>query len=989
MLKLLSSMLMKIFGSKQERDVKKLNPIVEITNMFEWLYFDLSKNELLDIIAEFKNIIKNESDTEEYFDNLKKNLINKLDKIKKFTENDIEKSVKFLKEQIQEQINLIESEYAETKHYRILSGNLKEKNIKAITSGFKERLKNIINELNENYDELINRFNDNIALYISNLPELKAMDLLLPAVFSITRESAQRTLCMRHFDSQIMGGVVLHQGKIAEMKTGEGKTLVATLALVLNSLNGRGAHLVTVNDYLAERDSVWMGQIYSYMGLTTGLIINSMNPSIRKQAYNSDITYGTNNEYGFDYLRDNIVISKKDMVQREEFNFVIVDEVDSILIDEARTPLIISGAIDESVQKYYTANNVALRLVEGEIIEEAENKKETGDFIIEEKNKNVTLTEQGVHKCEKLLNLENLYSPSNMNLVHHITQAIRAQKLFKKDVDYIVKENEVLIVDEFTGRLMPGRRFSDGLHQALEAKERIKIKQESQTLATITLQNYFRMYDKLAGMTGTADTEANEFKEIYNLDVVVIPTNKPLIRNDEEDSIFRNEKGKFKAVVNLIEKNYREKRPILVGTISIEKSELLSDMLRKNGVKHNVLNAKRHLQEAEIIARAGELGSVTISTNMAGRGTDIVLGEGVVEKGGLLVIGTERHESRRIDNQLRGRSGRQGDPGTTVFFVSLEDDLMRIFGSQKTGGILERMGFDEDTELKHKFLSRAIEKAQQKVEAYNFDIRKHLLEYDDVMNKQRSIIYSERKKALLLDDISKYIYEIIHYLIEDIVEFYINNKTDDENTIYDGFQKELFALFNIHPPISKDDFFETSKEHLIEDLYNFYLEIYKNKENQNFENFKFIEKHVLLQKVDEHWKEHLNNIDHLKEGIHLRGYASVEPIIAYKNEAHKLFEELVYTIKKSVIETLFRISIIRDTDIGNMRTNRNLNIQHNEMKAFDANATLSSGEERQNNPVERSRPAVSQLKVEKVGRNEPCPCGSGKKYKKCCLTKES
>jgi preprotein translocase subunit SecA len=983
MFKTINKILLKIFGSQQERDIKKLYPVVNTTNYFEWLYYDLTRDELIKKINDFKIIIKNENENDDFFVSLKNELISKLKKIKNFTDTDIEKAVIFLKKQIIIQKEYIDQEYEDSKHYRVLSRCFKEKNINNILSGFKKRLENIHSKLNENFDETITDFQNNVTAYISELDSINTMDFLLPSVFSITREAASRALCMRHFDVQIMGGAVLHQGKIAEMKTGEGKTLVATLALILNSLNGKGAHLVTVNDYLAERDSVWMGQIYNFIGLTTGLIINNMMPSQRKPAYNSDITYGTNNEFGFDYLRDNIVISKNDMVQRDDFNFVIVDEVDSILIDEARTPLIISGPVEESTQKYYTANRLASRLNEGEIIQEGDEKIEKGDFIIEEKNKNVTLTEGGVRKSEKLLNLENLYAPGNMNIVHNITQAIRAQRLFKKDVDYIVKDGEVLIVDEFTGRLMPGRRFSDGLHQALEAKENIKIKQESQTLATITLQNYFRMYDKLSGMTGTADTEATEFKEIYKLDVVVMPTNKPLTRLDEDDAIYRTEQEKFDAVINLISECYKEERPILVGTISIQKSELLSKMLTQKGVKHNVLNAKRHLQEAEIISRAGELGAVTISTNMAGRGTDIVLADGVVERGGLYVLGTERHESRRIDNQLRGRSGRQGDPGNTKFFVSLDDDLMRIFGSERIGGFLQRLGLDKGQELQHPWLSKAIERAQQKVESYNFDIRKHLLEYDDVMNKQRTIIYSERKKALLQEDISQYIYDDILYLIEDIVYYYCDEKKSDEERSFEDFQKELFTIFNIHPPVAKDDFFDIPAEEMLENLNKFYLEIYKHKQNEkNINHFKQIEKFVLLQQVDEHWKEHLYNIDHLKEGIHLRGYASVEPIVAYKNESHKLFEDLIYKIKKSVVEILFRISFSETSELSGLRGQRqNLNIQHGELSAYDSQNKSSK------QPKQKTQKAFSAAKIEKIGRNQPCPCGSGKKYKQCCLKK--
>ncbi|HOK40744.1 MAG TPA: preprotein translocase subunit SecA [bacterium] len=979
MFKIINNLLIKIFGSKQERDIKKLQPIVKLVNYCEWLFFDKDQSFLVNQIKNFREkISKNELD-ESYFNKLKEKLENKFNELKNFNEQEIKQARNFLKEEILNQKKRITEENAESKFLKILLSNLSDENIEKILNNFEIRLTNIINELKNNFDGIIDEINECIKTYVKNNENFEELDFILFEVFAIVRIAAERTLGMRHFDVQIMGGVVLHKGKIAEMKTGEGKTLVATLALALNALLNKGSYLVTVNDYLAERDSIWMGEIYKYIGLSVGLILNYMGPRERKIAYQSDITYGTNNEFGFDYLRDNIVISPENIVQREDFYYAIVDEVDSILIDEARTPLIISAPAEESTQKYYIANRLVSHLKEGKIIQEGEEKKETGDYIIDEKNKNVTLTEAGIHKCEKLLNLDNLYSPKNMDLVHHIIQAIRAHKLFKRDVDYIIKDGEVVIVDEFTGRIMPGRRWSDGLHQAVEAKENIKIKEESITLATITLQNYFRMFKKLAGMTGTADTEAEEFKEIYKLDVVVIPTNKPMIRVDEDDAIYRTEKEKFDAVINLIVELHKIGRPVLVGTISIEKSEKLSSLLKQKGIKHFVLNAKHHAQEAEIIARAGEKGSVTISTNMAGRGTDIILGKEVAELGGLYVIGTERHESRRIDNQLRGRAGRQGDPGTTKFFVSLEDDLMRIFGSDRISPFLQKLGFSEGQELQHPWLSKAIAKAQSRVEAYNFDIRKHLIEFDDVMNKQREIIYNERKKALFLDSIKDYIIENIKYLIEDAVNYYC----DDENEIrdYDSFEKELFTIFNNYPNVKKDEFERLRKDEIIKRLEEQYISIYNIKrQNTDEHTFNNIEKFILLNTVDEHWKDHLTNIDYLKEGIHLRGYASIDPIVAYKNEAHQLFEDMIYKIKKTIIENIFRLSIIRNEELT-FKKDKNIMISHNNINVF-SNANIGEKTEQQ---VNKKQAVVTHpTKIEKIGRNELCPCGSGKKYKKCC-----
>ncbi|NPA94424.1 MAG: preprotein translocase subunit SecA, partial [Thermodesulfobacteria bacterium] len=640
-----------------------------------------------------------------------------------------------------------------------------------------------------------------------------SLDDLLPEAFAVVRETSKRVLGMRHFDVQLIGGVVLHQGKIAEMKTGEGKTLVATLPVYLNALLERGVHVVTVNDYLAKRDAEWMGKIYNFLGLDVGVIVHGLDDAERKKAYQADVTYGTNNEFGFDYLRDNMKYSLEDMVQRD-FYYAIVDEVDSILIDEARTPLIISGPSDESTELYYRVNQIIPFLKEDH-------------YKIDEKAKAVTLTEEGVAQCERLLGVENLYDPANTELLHHVQQALKAHKLFKKDVDYIVKDGQVIIVDEFTGRIMPGRRYSDGLHQALEAKEGVKIESENQTLASITFQNYFRMYEKLAGMTGTADTEAAEFKKIYNLDVVVIPTHKPMIREDYPDVVFRTEEEKFKAAAKEIKEMHEKGRPVLVGTTSVENSEKLSALLKKMGVPHEVLNAKHHEREAEIVAHAGEKGRVTIATNMAGRGTDIVLGEGVRELGGLHILGTERHESRRIDNQLRGRSGRQGDPGSSRFYLSLEDDLLRIFGSDKIAGLMDKMGMAEGEPIEHPMLSKAIENAQRKVEAHNFEIRKHLLEYDDVMNKQREVVYALRKQIMKGENLREEIYAYIEEISQRLAETYFDDKTSPEEWDWDALDEALRVRYGVEKSIKDVDPKPTSLEELKELIESMLKEAYE------------------------------------------------------------------------------------------------------------------------------------------------------------------
>ncbi len=828
----------------------------------------------------------------------------------------------------------------------------------------------------------------------------KVLEDILPDAFAVVREASKRTLNMRHFDVQIIGGVVLHQGKIAEMKTGEGKTLVSTLAAYLNALVGKGVHIVTVNDYLAKRDSEWMGQIYKYLGMDVGVIVHDLDDEERKKAYNAHITYGTNNEFGFDYLRDNMKFDINDYVQREHY-YAIVDEVDSILIDEARTPLIISGPTDETTDKYVKLNQVVKYL------------QKDKDFTIDEKSKTVSLTDEGVAKLEKILNQGNLFDPSNMELLHHVNQALKAQQLFKRDVDYVVKDGEVIIVDEFTGRLMPGRRYSDGLHQALEAKEGVTVEKENQTLASITFQNYFRMYTKLAGMTGTADTEAVEFNKIYNLEVVVVPTNKPMIRIDHNDLVFKTEKAKFNAVIEEIIECHKKGQPVLVGTISIEKSELLSKMLKRRGIKHNVLNAKNHENEAFIVAQAGRKGAVTISTNMAGRGTDIVLGgnpemmlkeeiklqnkkysdeeyqlrleqlkkqcalerEEVLKAGGLHVIGTERHESRRIDNQLRGRSGRQGDPGSSRFYVSLDDDLMRIFGGERISKLMDTIKIPDDEPIENKLITRSIENAQKKVESHNFEIRKQLIDYDDVMNKQRETIYSLRKEILTEENLKNLMLEFTEEYFENIFNKYIDERTNPDEWDIDSLLKELESDLSIKLNFKPDDIENIHVEEFKETLFNKLKEEYDTKEKiYGDELVRHLEKLILLHALDTLWKEHLLNIDLLKEGIGLRGYAQQDPVRVYQKEAYELFINLIDSIKATAVKDFFRIRIVDEREIDKLEE---------ETKKEQDMVFIAGGGEQER---EKKKPVKRSFK--KVGRNDPCPCGSGKKYKKCCWDKD-
>jgi preprotein translocase subunit SecA len=850
----------------------------------------------------------------------------------------------------------------------------------------------------------------------------ETLDDLLPEAYAVVREASTRVLGMTHYRVQLLGGIVLHQGRIAEMKTGEGKTLVATLPAYLNALTGEGVHIVTVNDYLANRDRLWMGKIYEFLGMSVGCILHDMTSSERKKAYSCDITYGTNNEFGFDYLRDNMVIYKEEMVQRK-LHYAIIDEVDSILIDEARTPLIISGQGEKSTDLYKAANNF-VKTLKGRVVDPNEDKKdpfdrefkeETVDFLINEKARSCVLTEKGTVKAEKYFNIENLADPENMEIAHHINQALKANYIMKKDIDYVVKDGQVIIVDEFTGRLMYGRRYSDGLHQAIEAKEGLNVRSESKTLATITFQNYFRMYEKLAGMTGTAKTEEDEFREIYGMDVVEIPTNKPVIRIDYPDVVYKTERAKFKAIVEEIKEKHKIGQPVLVGTISIEKSEMLSNMLKREGIKHNVLNAKYHEKEAEIVAQAGRFGAVTIATNMAGRGTDILLGgnpeymakvelkkkgydeevialvdsfietddevvlkareeykklyeefkkqtqeeaKKVIEVGGLHIIGTERHEARRIDNQLRGRAGRQGDPGSSRFYISLEDDLMRLFGGERVKALVDSLNMDEDEPLEHSLLTKSIESAQRKIESSNFSIRKHVLQYDNVMNKQREVIYAERRKVLEEKNLKEDILAMIKSVIEYAVDIYTRQSQDVAEWDLKGLINYLEKIFLPDNRLNVNDINPLTRENLIDKLYQIAVERYDEKEKEIGEQtFREIERIILLQVVDKKWMDHIDAMDQLRQGIGLRAYGQEDPVRAYQNEGFEMFEEMIHSIQEDTVKYLFHVKKPEKVE-----RKRVVN-------------PMTAGNTSKQKPV---------VKKNKIGRNDPCPCGSGKKYKKCC-----
>ncbi|MFR1709858.1 MAG: preprotein translocase subunit SecA [Clostridium sp.] len=828
------------------------------------------------------------------------------------------------------------------KIFNKIFGTYSEREIKRIMPIVKK-----VNSLEESVEKLSDEeLREKTEEFKGRLKKGETLDDILPEAFAVVREASKRVLGLRHYDVQIIGGVVLHQGRIAEMRTGEGKTLVATLPSYLNALAGKGVHIITVNDYLAKRDRDEMGRVHEFLGLTVGVIVHGQTQLEKQQMYNCDITYGTNNEFGFDYLRDNMVVYKEERVQRD-LNYVIVDEVDSILIDEARTPLIISGQGDKSTDFYRIADFFVKGLSEE-------------DYLIDEKRNSVILTDEGIAKAEKYFHLENYADPENMDVQHHLVQALKANHIMKNEKDYIVKDGEVVIVDDFTGRLMEGRRYSDGLHQAIEAKEGVKVEKESKTLATITFQNYFRMYTKLAGMTGTAETEEAEFREIYGLDVIVIPTHMPIARQDHPDVVYKTIKGKYKCLVDDIVETHKKGQPILVGTVSIDKSEIISGMLKKKGIQHQVLNAKYHEREAEIIALAGQKGAVTIATNMAGRGTDIKLGEGVVDLGGLKILGTERHESRRIDNQLRGRAGRQGDPGESRFYISLEDDLMRIFGSERLGGMIDKLGLQEDDAIESKMVSGAIESAQKKVEGNNFDVRKNVVKYDDVMNKQREIIYKQRQEVLMGANIKDQIQTMIKDVIVSSVTSHISGVDD---TFEDELNKLIRYMEDIYLPkdaIKVEKIAKLSNDEIIDLLLDKATELYAEKEAEfGEEQMREIERVILLKIVDSKWMDHIDSMDHLKQGIGLRAYKQQDPAQAYQMEGSEMFAEMIENIKHETVKYLYHVKVEKAPE------------RERVAEITSTNEDNSSKKE----PVKK--------KV-KPNRNDPCPCGSGYKYKNCC-----
>lgn len=832
---------------------------------------------------------------------------------------------------------------------KMVFGDPNKKELK-VCQGYVDKINALEPEISGLSDARLRAKTDEFRL---RLTKGETLDDLLPEAFAVVREAAKRVMGLRHFDVQLMGGCILHRGKIAEMRTGEGKTLVATLPAYLNALEGKGVHVVTVNDYLARRDSEDMGRVYRFLGLSVGLITHEMDYPARKAAYAADITYGTNNEFGFDYLRDNMVISLDQMVQRP-LHYAIVDEVDSILIDEARTPLIISGPGAQSTSLYQVMADVAAKLKEGE------------DYTVDEKQKTVAPTETGIAKTEKLLGVSNMYDGENgVDYSHQLMAALKAKALMHRDRDYVVKDGEVIIVDEFTGRLMFGRRYSEGLHQAIEAKEHVKVERESQTLATITFQNYFRMYDKLSGMTGTAKTEEQEFQKIYGLDVVVVPTNKPNIRIDYPDVIYKTRRAKYRAVANAIEELHKKGRPVLVGTTSIQQSEELSELLKKRGIEHNVLNAKFHEKEAEIVADAGQMGAVTIATNMAGRGTDIVLGDGVAELGGLHIIGTERHESRRIDNQLRGRCARQGDPGSTRFYLSLEDDLMRLFGSDNISGIMDKLGMEEDEPIEHKIVTRSIESAQKKVEVRNFEIRKQVLEYDDVMNQQREVIYDQRRQILEKADLKETVLDMASHIVDRSMDMYAPKEAYSEDWDVKSlisYAEEFYAPAGF---LKEEKLQEMSRDELETFLHKVAVDYYNAREENNTAPImRELENLVMLKVVDSHWMEHLDAMDALREGIGLRAYGQRDPLVEYKFEAYEMFEAMKEAIVDDVVRYMYRVNVVTQPVVEDHLSEASTN-----------NPNVDGSTETPKEPVRNDST---------VGRNDPCPCGSGKKYKNCC-----
>lgn len=824
-------------------------------------------------------------------------------------------------------------------------GDLNEKEVK--------RMRKIVDHINSLEPQMVQLSDEQLkgktVEFRERLEKGETLDDLLPEAFAVVREASKRVLGKRHYDVQMIGGITLHEGKIAEMRTGEGKTLVGTLPVYLNALLGKGVHVVTVNDYLAQRDSAEMGQIYEFLGMTVGVNLHELSPEEKREAYNCDITYGTNNEYGFDYLRDNMVLYKEQMVQRPLY-YAVIDEVDSILVDEARTPLIISGQAAKSTDMYYAADRFVSRL------------KPEEDYTVDIKVRAVSLTEAGVTKAERAFGIDNLFDHQNVQLNHHIQQALKAHAIMRLDVDYVVNDGEIVIVDEFTGRLMTGRRYSEGLHQAIEAKEGLQVQNESMTLATITFQNYFRMYKKLAGMTGTAKTEEEEFKKIYGLDVIVVPTNRPMIRQDMPDVVYKSIKGKFNAVVEEIVKRHKNNQPVLVGTVSIESSEVLSEMLKRKGVKHKVLNAKYHAEEAEIVSQAGQPGAVTIATNMAGRGTDIMLGEGVAEVGGLHIIGTERHESRRIDNQLRGRAGRQGDPGSSQFFLSLEDELMRRFGAENIMAVMERMGMQEDQPIESRLVTRAIEGAQKRVEGNNFDMRKVVLQYDDVMNQQRNIIYKQRLEVLESENIRTIVEGMIKSSVEKIVNAHCSEDQIPEEWGLKDVADWVNNLLSSEDAVTEKTLWGKEIEELIEYIYDIIMEKYNEREEMiGPDNMREFEKVVVLRAVDSKWMDHIDAMDQLRQGIHLRGYGGTDPLREYQFEGFEMFNEMVESIQEEVTTYIMKAHVESNLERQAVA----------EGQAVDPKAE-SGGKK----PIVRKE-------SERIGRNDPCPCGSGKKFKQC------
>lgn len=819
-----------------------------------------------------------------------------------------------------------------------------------------DRLTDRVNAINELEDRITSLSDQQLRAktdeFKGRLVQGETLDELLPEAFAVVREAAKRTLGQRHYDVQLMGGIVLHEGRIAEMKTGEGKTLVATLPVYLNALTGNGVHVITVNDYLAKRDAEWMGQVYELLGLSVGVIVHGLDFDERHEAYLADITYGTNNEFGFDYLRDNMITSPTQLVQRE-LNYAIVDEVDSILIDEARTPLIISGQAEDSAKYYQQFAQIVPRL-QPEV-----------DYNVDEKARTVAITEEGVDRVEKTLGIDNLFDDVNFELNHYLIQALKAKELFMRDRDYVIKDGEVLIVDEFTGRIMPGRRYSDGLHQALEAKERVKVASENHTLASITYQNYFRMYNKLAGMTGTAATEEEEFRRIYGMDVVIIPTNKPLRRVDDPDAIYRTAEAKYRAVVSEVAEKYANGQPVLVGTISIEKSEMLSAMLKKQGIPHRVLNAKNHEEEADIVKNAGQHQTITIATNMAGRGTDIVLGDGVRELGGLHIIGTERHESRRIDNQLRGRSGRQGDPGSSRFYVAMDDDIMRLFGGDRIMGFMDRLGWEEDQPIAHPQVSKAIEGAQKKVENRNFEIRKQVLEYDNVMNQQREMIYNQRRDVLKGVNLAEHMERIFNDTFAEVVVEYADSKVPKDERDFQGLATRFQDITNSVLPFSVEELASLEHAEIAPTLVRHAKEAYaKREEEYDSDIMRRIEQLVLMQIIDTKWMEHLRNIEDMRDGIGLRAIGQRDPLLEYKFEAFEMFKNMINSIYEDSLKMLYRVKLTRNEEQLPQPKDRLKNTTTNRAEGNEA-------------PQPRTV-------EDKVGRNDPCPCGSGKKFKRCC-----